>query len=112
MGFVIAFFAIELVSYFGLAVCFLMAFLAAGIIGSWELPVVNGINVYSSWKSSIVFSNILILFFLLVSLGLESWLSSGFFGLAFLLLFILIVVNFNSFFSKVSEAYLIPVKLI
>jgi hypothetical protein len=72
MGFIIALFTIEFIDYLRLAVYFLIAFLTAGIIGSWELPAVNSINIYSSRKSPIIFSNIFILSFLLINLGLES----------------------------------------
>lgn len=48
-----------------------MAFPATGIAGSKKLSIVNDINVYSSRLYTIIFSNIVIPFFTLISLWVK-----------------------------------------
>jgi hypothetical protein len=103
VGFIMALFAIESVSYFRTAVCFLIAFFTISVIGSWEFLPYDIINIYSFRLSAIVFGDIVVLFLSLVGLRLVFNRVTVFFILLFLFLFLLTVINFYCFLGKVGE---------
>jgi hypothetical protein len=48
-----------------------MALLATRVIYSWELSMVNSVNVHSPRSSAVIFSDVVILFLALVSLRVK-----------------------------------------
>lgn len=104
VGFLMAFLAAESTSLFGAAICLLVAWFVAGVAGSSELLMVDGINVHSPWSSSIIFGDVVVLFLSLVSLRLVLNGITGFLGFPFLLSFPLSVIDLNGFLSEVGEA--------
>jgi hypothetical protein len=104
VGFIITFLTIESIGNLRTAICFLMAFLAIGVISSCELLFGDVINVYFSRLSTIVFSDIVILFFSLVSLRVMfDWVFS-FLCFPLLFSFPLLIINFNYFLGEICEA--------
>lgn len=100
-----AFLAIESISYLKMAVCFLVAFLAVGIIYSSELFFINIINIYSFWASFVVFSDIVFLFLFLVGIGYVFLVLAVFIFFKFLFLspFKIIIININSLLGVLNK---------
>jgi hypothetical protein len=104
VGFIITFFIIEFIGNFRIVICFLMAFFAIGVISSYKLFFSNVINIYFFRLSTVIFSDIVILFLSLVSLRvIFNWVFS-FFYFPLLFFFLLLIINFNYFLSKICKA--------
>jgi hypothetical protein len=73
MGFIMSFFVAEPAGHLRTTICFLMALLATHVTYSWELSMVNGVNIYSPRSSAVIFGDVVILFFALVSLWVKLW---------------------------------------
>jgi hypothetical protein len=68
VGFIITFFTIEFIGNFRMVIYFLIAFFTIGVISFCELFFSNIINIYFFKLSTIIFSNIVILFLSLIGL--------------------------------------------
>jgi hypothetical protein len=99
-----ALFTIESIGYFRITICFLIAFLAIGVIGFREFSIVNSVNIYPFRLSAVVLSNIVILFLTLVCLGLVFIRVITFLSLSFLLSFLLLVINYNGLLYEIYKS--------
>jgi hypothetical protein len=68
VGFIITFFTIESIGNFKIVIYFLIAFLTIGVINFCKLFFNDIVNIYFFRLSTVIFSDIVILFLSLVSL--------------------------------------------
>lgn len=106
IDFLVTFLTIEVASLFRTAICFLMALLATEVAGSETPLIINGVNVHSSWSSTVVSGNVIISFLAVIGLVecfLKGFLVSSLFSLSLHASFKLSVVNASGLLGKVFK---------
>jgi hypothetical protein len=112
VGFIITFLTIESIGNLRTVICFLMAFFTIGVISSYKLLFSDIINIYFFRLSTVIFSDIVILFLSLVSLRVMfNWVFS-FLCFPLLFSFPLLIINFNYFLGEICKANGLLVSLI